>query len=140
MLVSIVNDKKSLFISHFWFAFCYHFSMLLRYNIVFHFQTNEQTKRQNQILEQYLKCYVNYQQNNWATLLWIAMYVYNNAWRSIIKINSYQAMFETKISGAELLKKTCKFRNLYCTISCSNDYKFTKLSIWSFKKDENYIN
>ena len=64
MFVLIVNDKKLLFISHFWFAFYYHFSMTLQYNIVFHFQTNEQTKRQNQILKQYLKCYVNYQQNN----------------------------------------------------------------------------
>ena len=61
MFVLIVNDKESLFISHFWSAFCYYFSMLLRYDVVFHFQTNKQTKRQNQILKQYLKYYVNYQ-------------------------------------------------------------------------------
>ena len=69
MFVLIVNNKKVLFISHFWFTFCYHLSMSLRYNIVFYFQTNEQTKRQNQILKQYLKRYVTCQQNNWTTLL-----------------------------------------------------------------------
>ena len=61
MLVSIMNNRKSLFISRFESAFCYHFSMTLQYNIVFYFQMNEKTKRQNQILKQYLKCYVNYQ-------------------------------------------------------------------------------
>ena len=78
MLISIVNDKKSLFVLHFLSTFYYYCSMTLRYNIVFHSQTNNLTKRQNQILEQYLKCYVNYQQSNWATLLWIAMCTYNN--------------------------------------------------------------
>ena len=109
MFVSIVNDRKSLFILHFLSAFCYHVSMSLRYNIVFHFQTNEQTKRQNQILEQYLKCYVNYSQNNWATLLWIAIYTYNNAWHSIINISSQQVMFETNVNWTEFLKKRENF-------------------------------
>ena len=37
MFVSIVNNKKSLFISHFWFTFCYHSSIMFRCNIIFHF-------------------------------------------------------------------------------------------------------
>ena len=105
MIVSIVNDKKLLIISHFWFTFRYYLSMSLRYNIVFHFQTNKQTKRQNQILEQYLRSYVNYQQNNWATLLWIAMYVYNDAWHNMIKINFSQMMFEMNVNWTEFMKK-----------------------------------
>ena len=45
MFELIVNNKKSLFISHFWSTFCYCFLIALRYNMVFHFETNEETKR-----------------------------------------------------------------------------------------------
>src|SRR6266481_4370166 len=33
----------------------------------------------NQVLEQYLRVYTNYQQDNWATLLLMAEFAYNNA-------------------------------------------------------------
>jgi hypothetical protein len=59
MSKSIIFDKDSLFTFNFWSNFCYHLKIKIRLNIVFHFQTNEQTKRQNQTLQQYLKIYVN---------------------------------------------------------------------------------
>jgi hypothetical protein len=59
--VFIITDRESLFIVNYWFVFCYHFKSALRYNTTFHSQTNEQTGRQNQILKQYLRSYVNYQ-------------------------------------------------------------------------------
>ena len=62
---SIINDKKILFTFNFWSAFCYHLWMRLNYSTAYHFQTNEQIKKQNQTLEIYLKCYVNYEQNDW---------------------------------------------------------------------------
>jgi hypothetical protein len=58
----IIFDKNSLFTFNFWSNFCYHLRIKIWLNIVFHFQTNEQTKKQNQTLKQYLKIYVNYQQ------------------------------------------------------------------------------
>ncbi len=62
-------------------------------NIVFRFQTDEQTKRQNQTLKQYLKIYVNYQQNNWARLLFVIEYAYNNNWHSVIKMSSFTILY-----------------------------------------------
>lgn len=32
----------------------------------YHPQTDGQTERMNQTLEQYLRCYVNYEQDNWV--------------------------------------------------------------------------
>jgi hypothetical protein len=78
MSKSIMFDRNSLFIFNFWFNFCYHLKIKIRLNIVFHFQTDDQTKRQNQTLKQYFKIYVNYQQNNWVKLLFVAEFAYNN--------------------------------------------------------------
>ena len=44
---------------------------------MYHLQTDSQTKKLNQTLEQYLQHYVNYTQNNWLMLLPVAQFVYN---------------------------------------------------------------
>lgn len=44
----------------------------------FHLSTKGLTERSNAIEEQYLCCYVNYQQMNWAELLPFAEVAYNN--------------------------------------------------------------
>src|SRR5690606_27026020 len=41
-------------------------------------QTDGQTERINAILEQYLRAYVNYQQDNWNDFLALAEFMYNN--------------------------------------------------------------
>ncbi len=45
----------------------------------YHPQTDGQTERTNQTLEQYLRCYVNYEQENWVSLLPTAQFAFNNA-------------------------------------------------------------
>ncbi|XP_063003606.1 growth hormone-releasing hormone receptor [Elgaria multicarinata webbii] len=42
-------------------------------------ETDGQTERTNGTLEQYLRCYSNYQQDNWAGLLPLAEFAYNNS-------------------------------------------------------------
>lgn len=48
----------------------------------FHPQTDGQTERVNSILEQYLRCYINYQQSDWDQFLPIAQFAYNNSQHS----------------------------------------------------------
>ena len=45
----------------------------------YYFQTDGQSERVNQILEQYLHCYVNELQDDWARLLSSAEFTYNSA-------------------------------------------------------------
>jgi len=45
----------------------------------YHLEGNGQTERSNQTLKQYLHIYCNYQQDNWADLLPLAEFAYNNA-------------------------------------------------------------
>ena len=75
---SIVSNQGSIITSIFWLALCHYIRIKRRLSMAFHPQTDSQTKRQNQTLEQYLRTYVNYQQDNWARLLPMAEYAYNN--------------------------------------------------------------
>ena len=61
---SIVSNQDSIFMCTFWLALCHYLCIKKCLSTAFHPQTNGQTKRQNQMLEQYLRAYVNYQQNN----------------------------------------------------------------------------
>jgi len=45
---------------------------------VYHSQTNGQMEHVNQTLEQYLRCYVDYNLSNWSDLLPSAEFTYNN--------------------------------------------------------------
>jgi hypothetical protein len=89
----IIFDRDSLFTFNFWSNFCYHLRIKIRLSIVFHSQTDEQTKRQNQTLKQYLRIYVNYQQDNWVRLLFVIEYAYNNSWHNVIKMSSFTTLY-----------------------------------------------
>jgi hypothetical protein len=93
ILEIMIIDRENLFISKYWSTFCYDLKFVFRYNIAFHSQTNNQTKRQNQTLEQYLRNYVNYQQNDWTNWLAFVEYAYNNSHHDNINMSSFQALY-----------------------------------------------
>ena len=76
---SIVTNESSLFISKFWSWLCYFLGVKRRISTAFHPQTNDQTERQNSTIEAYLRAFINFEQNDWARLLPMAEFVYNNA-------------------------------------------------------------
>ena len=76
---SIVTDKGSLFTSKFWSLLCYFLGVRRRLSTAFHPQTNGKTKRRNSTMKAYLRVFVNFKQNDWARLLPMAEFAYNNA-------------------------------------------------------------
>ena len=76
---SIVTDRGSLFTSKFWSSLCYFLGIKRRLSTTFHPQTDGQTERQNNMMEAYLRAFVNFEQNDWARLLPMAKFTYNNA-------------------------------------------------------------
>ena len=79
LLNSIVTNRGSLFTSKFWSLLCYFLGIKRRLSTAFHSQTDGQTKRQNSTMEAYLRAFVNFKKNDWARLLPMAKFVYNNA-------------------------------------------------------------
>ena len=78
LLDSIVIDRRSFFISKFWSLLCYFLSIKQRLSIAFYLQTNGQTEKQNNMMETYLRAFINFEQNNWVQLLPMAEFAYNN--------------------------------------------------------------
>ena len=74
----IVTNGGSLFTSKFWSSLCYFLGVKRKLSIAFYLQTDSQTKRQNRTMEVYLQPFVNFEQNDWARLLLMAEFAYNN--------------------------------------------------------------
>jgi hypothetical protein len=75
---AITSDRDKLFTSNYWRTLIGTIGTRLRLSTSFHPQTDGQTERSNQTLEQYLRHYVSKAQNNWVELLPIAELAINN--------------------------------------------------------------
>ena len=82
---SRVSDWGSLFVFIFWAAFCKALKVRHDLSTAFHPQSDGQTEIVNQFLEQYLRMYVNYQQEDWSCWLPLAEFAYNNSTHSSTK-------------------------------------------------------
>ena len=59
----------------------------------YHPQTDGQTERTNQVLEGYLRTFVNYDQNDWYQLLPLAEHTYNNSATNAHKMTPFFANY-----------------------------------------------
>lgn len=75
----IVCDRGSEFTSKFWKTFTRLMGVQMNFSTAFHPQTDGQTERVNQAVEQYLRIYTTYQQDDWLDHLPLAEFAYNNA-------------------------------------------------------------
>lgn len=81
----ILSDRGPPFASKFWQALTGLLGWNHRLTTAFRPSVDGQTERQNQELEQYLRCYVNHEQNNWVEKLPAAQLAYNTSYHSSIK-------------------------------------------------------
>src|SRR6266436_8933038 len=75
----VTSDRGSEFISHFFRSLGKLLRMELHFMSGYHLEGDGQMERLNQVLEQYLRAYTNYQQDDWSSLLPLAEFAYNNA-------------------------------------------------------------
>jgi hypothetical protein len=87
----IVSDRGKLFVSKFWSSLCALLGIKSNLSTAYHPETDGQTERINQILEQYLRVYINYQQDDWVALLPLAEFAYNNAPHSATQVSPFFA-------------------------------------------------
>jgi len=84
----IITDRGTLFTSELWKETTGKLGIERRLSRAFHPQTDRQTERTNAILEQYLRAYINYQQEDWCGYLPLAEFACNSGYQEIIKKHS----------------------------------------------------
>ncbi|SPC65292.1 related to pol protein [Ustilago sp. UG-2017b] len=89
----MVSDRGRQFISGAWKAFAEQMGVKHSLSTAYHPQTDGQMERVNQVVEQYLRMYCNYEQNDWADLLDTAAFVYNNTVHNSIGVSPFFACY-----------------------------------------------
>ena len=87
----VTSDRGSEFVSAFFRSLGKALSMELHYTSGYHPEADGQTERVNQTLEQYIRIYCSYQQDDWSRLLPMAEFTYNNAPNSSTGITPFFA-------------------------------------------------
>ena len=104
---TIVSDKETQFISHFWTRLCKKIGTKLKLSTAWHPKTNEQTENANADLKIYLRAYVNYKQNDWINYLPIAEFETNSVKSASTGIKPFlttkEYLSRSEIKSAELI-------------------------------------
>ena len=87
---NLITDWGTVFTSKYWSFFCFHLHAQQNLITAFHPQMNGQTECQNQTLETYIRMFNNNEQDNWALLLPMTEFAYNN---SIHNVTGYTPFF-----------------------------------------------
>ena len=85
----IVSDRDTKWTGEFWHNLCDMLGIKRKLSSAFHPQTDGQTERVNQTLETYLRTFVNYDQNDWLSLLPLAEFAYNNSVTQATKMTPF---------------------------------------------------
>ena len=75
---TIISDRDSRFTSSFWSAVCKQLTIKLSMSTAYHPMSDGQTERVNRTLEESLRSYVNYNQDNWDQHLPLIEFAHNN--------------------------------------------------------------
>ena len=75
---NIVSDRGTQFVSEFWRHLSERLGVALKHSSAFHPETDGQTERLNAGVEQYLRAFMNFLQDNWVDWLPLAEFAANN--------------------------------------------------------------
>jgi len=88
-----ITDRDKLFTSKYWDTFLAKLGVKKKLSTSFHPETDGQTERTNQTLEQYLRMYANKLQDNWVELLPTAQLAYNSTKSATTKYSPHYANY-----------------------------------------------
>lgn len=90
---NIISDRGTQFTSKFWTRLFKLLGVEIKLSSAFHPETDGQTERTNQTLEQYIRCFTSYQQDDWFSLLDLAEFSYNNSVHSATKQTPFYSLY-----------------------------------------------
>ncbi|PHT86434.1 hypothetical protein T459_08540 [Capsicum annuum] len=93
MLMSIILDRGSMFISYFWETFQDEFGTWIDLRIIFYLYTNGQSERTIQVLEDMLRACVMDFGGQWEQNFDLAEFVYNNNYHFNVDLAPFEALY-----------------------------------------------
>ena len=132
--VSIVSNRDPRFTTHFWKSFQKAIGTQLTMSTTFHPQTDGQSEKTIQVLEDMLRARVLDHKGSWEEHLPLMGFAYNNSYQAGIQMAPYEALYgrpcrspicwievgESSITGPDLIRDTSEKVSLY-------DNKFSRL-------------
>jgi transposase InsO family protein len=92
----IVSDRGSQFTSRFWRSFHENMSTKLNFSTTYHPQTDGQTERTNQVLEDMLRACALQHGSSWNKSLPYAEFSYNDSYQASLKISLFETLYDRK--------------------------------------------
>jgi hypothetical protein len=90
----ITSDRDMIFTSKLWQEIFSAMKISLHFTIAYHPESDGQTERVNQCLEQYLRCMTFSAPKKWVDWLPSAEWWYNSSYHSSIKMSPFEALYE----------------------------------------------
>jgi hypothetical protein len=97
----VISDRGPLMNAKHWKTFQYYLNSRRVLSSAFHPQTDGQTERQNQTLEQYLRCYCTLEQDDWALWIGLGEFAYNDSEHATTRTTPFRAYYGMDPRGAE---------------------------------------
>jgi hypothetical protein len=120
--VSIISDRDPRFTSRFWQSLQATMGTKLKFSTAFHPQTDGQSERTIQTLEDMLRVCVLDFKGSWSQYIPLIEFAYNNSYQASIKMAPYEALYgrrcrsplywdevgERQLTGPELIQETAE--------------------------------
>jgi hypothetical protein len=90
---AIVSDRDKIFTSILWKELFKLSGTQLAMSSAYHPQSDGQSKRVNQCIEGYLRCFIHSCPGDWAKWLHLAEYWYNTCYHSALKLTPFKALY-----------------------------------------------
>jgi len=85
----IISDRGTQFVSRFWKRFLEVIGTKQCLSTAYHPQSDGQSERTIQVLQQYLRCFISYHQDDWMSLLPMAEFSFNNTINASTKMTPF---------------------------------------------------
>jgi hypothetical protein len=93
---TIVSDSDLKFTSNFWKVLFNGFATNLNFSTTYHPESDEQTERVNQVIEDMLRMYVMDKPSKWEDYLHLVEVSYNNGYQTSLKMSPFEALYGRK--------------------------------------------
>jgi hypothetical protein len=93
---TIVSNRDPKFTSKFWKGLFNGFGTNLNFSTTYHPESDGQTKRVNQVIEDMLRMYVMDKPSKWEDYLHLVEFAYNHGYRASLKMSPFEALYGRK--------------------------------------------